>query len=29
MATGARVLGVRKVDIPDGADLAAVLRYAV
>ena len=29
IATGARVLGVRKGDIPEGADLAAVLRYPV
>lgn len=29
LASGARVLGVRKEDIPQGAELAAVLRYAV
>jgi hypothetical protein len=29
LATGATVLGVRKEDIPNGAPLAAVLRYAV
>lgn len=29
LATGARVLGVRKADIPGGADVAAILRYAV
>lgn len=28
LSTGARVLGVRRSDIPDGASLAAVLRYA-
>jgi hypothetical protein len=28
LATGARVLGVRKADIPAGAQLAAVLRFA-
>ena len=28
LATGARVLGVRKQDIPEGQHLAAVLRYA-
>lgn len=28
LATGARVLGVRKSDIPDGQSLAAVLRHA-
>ena len=27
LVAGARVLGVRKPDIPDGASLAAVLRY--
>lgn len=29
MAAGARVFGVRAADLPDGKDLAAVLRYAV
>lgn len=29
LATGARVLGVRRADIPGGGDLAAVLRYPV
>jgi len=29
LATGGRVLGVRREDIPDGADLAAILRYAI
>ncbi len=29
LATGARVLGVRKTDIPGGEQLAAVLRFAV
>lgn len=29
LASGARVLGVRKEDIPQGAELAAMLRYAV
>ncbi len=29
LATGARVLGVREADLPAGASLAAVLRYAV
>lgn len=28
-ASGARVLGVRKTDIPEGRELAAILRYAV
>jgi hypothetical protein len=29
LASGARVLGVRKADLPDSGDLAAILRYAV
>jgi hypothetical protein len=29
MATGARVLGVRRDEIPEGKDLAAILRYPV
>lgn len=29
LASGARVLGVRKADIPGGGELAAILRYAV
>jgi hypothetical protein len=29
LANGARVLGVRKQDLPGGGDLAAILRYAV
>ncbi|MFL5335080.1 MAG: hypothetical protein ACJ8H8_18270, partial [Geminicoccaceae bacterium] len=29
LVTGARVLGVRKADIPGGAHLAAILRYPV
>ena len=29
LASGARVLGVRKADLPGNADLAAILRYAV
>ena len=29
MKSGARILSVRKADIPDGAHLAAVLRYAM
>ena len=29
LVTGAKVLGVRKGDIPDGASLAAILRYPV
>ncbi len=29
MAHGARVLGVRKADLPGGAHLAAILRYAI
>ena len=29
MENGAKVLGVRKADLPDGAHLAAILRYAV
>ncbi len=29
LASGARVLGVRREDLPDGGDLAAILRYAV
>jgi len=29
MMHGAKVLGVRKADLPDGAHLAAILRYAV
>ncbi len=29
MAHGAKVLGVRKADLPDGAHLAAILRYAI
>ena len=28
LASGARVLGVRRADIPGGASLAALLRYA-
>jgi len=27
LAHGARVLGVRKADLPEGASLAAILRY--
>lgn len=29
MAHGARVLGVRRADLPEGASLAAILRYAI
>ncbi len=29
LASGGRVLGVRRDDIPEGADLAAILRYAI
>ncbi len=29
LATGARVLGVRKLDIPGGEQVAAILRYAI
>jgi hypothetical protein len=29
LANGARVLGVRKADLPGGAELAAILRYAM
>lgn len=29
IAAGARVLGARKSEIPEGADLAVVLRYQV
>jgi len=29
LASGARVLAVRKADLPDGASLAAILRYAM
>jgi hypothetical protein len=29
LAQGAKVLGVRKADLPGGAHLAAILRYAV
>lgn len=29
LATGARILGVRKADLPDAAPLAAILRYAI
>ena len=29
LAHGGRVLGVRKADLPDGAQLAAILRYAI
>lgn len=29
LATGARVLGVRKADLPQGDEVAAILRYAV
>jgi hypothetical protein len=29
LATGARILGVRKADLPDNAPLAAILRFAV
>lgn len=29
LGSGARVLGVRKTDLPGGGDLAAILRYAV
>ena len=29
LITGAKVLGVRKADLPDGAHLAAILRYAL
>jgi hypothetical protein len=29
LATGARILGVRKGDLPDNAPLAAILRFAV
>ena len=29
LASGAKVLGVRKADIPDGAHLAAILRYPI
>jgi hypothetical protein len=29
LVTGARVLGVRSTDLPDGAKLAAILRYAI
>jgi hypothetical protein len=29
MATGAKVLAVRAADIPNGAQLAAILRYAI
>jgi hypothetical protein len=28
LASGARVLGVRRADIPGGGSLAAILRYA-
>ena len=29
LSTGARVLGVRKADLPGNGDLAAILRFAV
>ena len=29
LASGARVLGVRKIDLPGAGDLAAILRYAI
>lgn len=29
MGSGARVLGVRRADLPGGGDLAAILRFAV
>ena len=29
LSSGARVLGVRKDDLPGGGDIAAILRYAI
>jgi hypothetical protein len=29
LANGARVLGVRQADLPEGSDLAAILRYPI
>ena len=29
LASGARILGVRKADLPGGGEMAAILRFAV